>query len=165
MSDPLLYYADVQGAIENLVEVQNEITRDVATILERTFNKNAKPYMITDQQGAYPKWLNELSESRPEPSGIWEDSEPISFITQLQLGPKTAGFPGKLEQTLYTWIPYTQAMARSRPLLTTDARPNKIVGFLGQYLRLSKPRMPGPIIACEFIWTLEFYITNPERDW
>src|SRR5882724_2468412 len=127
----MLNYIDVKGAIANIVALENECTTTVASILGYSLSPHAYPLLRFEAQGQFPQWLNGLSSVKPQPSGIWEDSEPVSILTELKLGNETEGKDGVLEQQLYVWIPYMLALARSRPLLTSDAAPNRPTGFLG----------------------------------
>lgn len=167
MSVELVNYIDVAGAMANLVALEEEITTAVGQILQLPFgaDRSAYPFMRYEARGVYPKWLNGISTAKPDEFGIWEDAEPVVIQTLLQLGTETEGADGTLEQQLYTWIPYTMAIARSRPLLTSDARPEKPKFMLGAAMRLDNPLMPGGIIAARFLWTLSFYVTNVERDY
>ena len=161
----MLNYIDLKGAIANLIALENECATDVGGILGYSLSSHAYPMLRFEAQGQFPVWLNGLSTVKPEPSGIWEDAEPVQIITQLKLGNETEGRDGVLEQQLYTWIPYFLALVRSRPLLTSDAAPTRPTGLLGASIDVSKWRMPGSIISAEFILNLEFFVTNPERDW
>jgi len=165
MTVTLLNYINVQDAMDHLVAIEQEISTAVGQILGQNFGTAAKPFMRYEAEAIYPKWLNGISTIKPQPIGIWEDAEVTAIVTELQLGKRTEGFDGALEEQLYTWIPYTMAMGRSRPLLTSDAKPGRINNFLGASLELTTPLMPGDIIAAKFLWTLGFYLTNPERDY
>lgn len=161
----LLDYADIAGAILNAVEVEKLIIRDVSEILNIPFNSNEAYPFMRYESGAYPKFLNGISDDKPNEAGIYEINDVIAINIEIQLGKRTEGVDGKLEQQLYTWIPYTTAMFRTRPLLTTAARPEKPRNLLATDIRLSKALMPGDIIAAQFVLELGFFTTNPERDY
>lgn len=158
----LLNYADLTGAMTNLVALEKQITVDVGTILGQSFNTSAKAFMRYDSE-VYPKWLNGLSTAVPDEFGLAEEYTPYTFSIELQLGKITQGFDGALEQTLYTWIPYTLASFDATPRLQTDAVPTIPRFLLMTNLRTAQPRMPGDIIAAQFILTLAFSVQNYER--
>lgn len=162
---PLLNYARVGDAILNIVEVEKLITRDVSQILNIQINADAAQPFMRYESPVYPKWLNGISDDKPQEAGIYEINDVIAVNIELQLGKRTEGSDGALEQQLYTWIPYTTAMFRTRPLLTTDARPQKPLNLIASDIRLSKALMPGDIIAAQFVIDLGFFTTNPEKDY
>lgn len=165
MSMPTLNYPDVVGAKQRLVAIEKEITTAVITILNRPASGDAKPFMRYEAQGVYPKWLNKLSTEKPEDFGIWEEYIPVVIETELQVGKRTEGFDGVLEQSLDVWIPYTIALARTRPRLTSDAYGTPPAHMLEASCRLGDPLMPGDVIAAKFIWSLAFFVENAERDY
>ena len=158
-----LVYPDLSGAIDGMVEIEKEISRDVMQILQTTLNLNeAYPFMHFESE-VYPRWVNALSDIKPEDIGVYEEAEPMTVLTRLELGKKTEGYDGKLEQTLWTWIPYTTTMFATRPLLTSDTHPARPLCLLGASMRLYRPYVPGETIAAEFVTTLAFYVNNPVR--
>lgn len=164
MSGGLLNYADVPGALLNLCELEKLITADVGIILNQEFNtEQAFPYQQYESS-VYPKWLNGITEVRPDYQGNYEDSEPYAVSIELQLGKRTQGYDGKLEQTLNVWVPYTLAALRAFPRLQTPTRPQVPLNLLECKCRVNRQRAPGDIIAAQFILTMEFSVYNLERD-
>lgn len=158
-----LNYPDVLGAIKGMVSIQKEIIRDVSQILTISLNTGeAFPFMHYDSE-VYPRWVNGVSDAKPEDIGVGEETEPMTILSRLEIGKRTEGFDGDLEQQLWTWIPYTITMFATRPLLTSDAAPDRPKGLLGASMRLYRPLVPGQTVAAEFVTTCLFYTNNPVR--
>lgn len=158
----LLNYADVPGAFTNLIALESQITSEVGQLLNQALNSEARPFMRYDS-GVYPKWLNSLSNAKPEPLGSDEEYDPYTVDIELQLGKRTEGQDGALEETLQVWVPYTLASFQATPRLQSAANPNVPKFLLGAGLRLETTRMPGDIIAAQFVLTLAFSVQNRGR--
>lgn len=163
MATGLLNYTQLSDVVDHVVEMEKQIARDVASILQQSFPAVAYPYMrFTNAE--YPKWLNGFTNAKPDAFGISEEYDLMTLLIELQIGKITQGFDGKLEQTLYTWIPYTLAAFRTAPRLQTTAKPVAPVGLLESSLRLADEQAPGDVLAARFILTLAMYVHNTERD-
>jgi hypothetical protein len=154
-----LNYVPIGEHILNIVEVEKQISAEVAGLLDINIDQVAYPFMRY-RSDVYPKWLNGLSDARPEEFGLEQDYEPTTIRLELQLGKVTEGYDGLLEQQLYTWIPYTMATFRANPRLITPARPTAPTGLLWSSIRLARALMPGEIIAAEFQITLACFVMN-----
>lgn len=160
----LLNYADVAGAIDSVVALESEITTDVGSILGLNLNTAAAfPYLRYDS-GVYPKWLNGVTNVKPDFNGIFEEADQVTALIELQLGKITEGYDGDLEQQFYVWIPYTLAVFKASPRLQSNAIQTIPKGLLDASLRLADEQAPGNIIAARFILTMNFYVHNAERN-
>ena len=159
-----LNYADLPGAMLNIVEMQKQISTDVIALLSITGNANAAVPFLRYSAETYPLWRTGLSSAAPQPSGIWEESDPVVVRMILEVDKVTAGYDGKAEQQLYTWVPYTLAAFRANPQLETLARPTRPRWLLESLIRLAQTRQPGNTISAAFELTLHFAVTNQERN-
>lgn len=161
---PLLDYPDLSGAMRNLVALEKQITLEVGSILDQNFNDGtAQPYMRYES-AVYPKWLNGISNDRPDEFGIFENEQLWTISAELQLGKITQGYDGSLEQTLYVWLPYTIETIRVNPKLKSAAQPTAPRNLILASARVAQPLMPGDIIAARFVVSLDFVTTNEDRD-
>lgn len=156
-------YVKIQDIIDHLVEVEKTITVDVMTLLDRPMNtNNAFPYSRRINN-VYPQWLNGLSNDKPDEFGIDEQYEPITISMQIQVGKVDEGQEGELEQTLFTWIPYTDVAVRANPRLQTPAMSTPPNNLLWTSIRLADALMPGDVIAARFVLTAACFAHNQGR--
>ena len=156
-----LNYVDMANVVDHIVEIQKRITIDVGGILGQDFGATAYGYMRQVAQ-TYPKWLNGLSDAKPEPSGLFENAEPYVVVMELQLGAVTQGYDGDLERQLLIWIPYTLEAFRVTPRLQSPGLLDIPQWLLDTTIRLGKTIMPGDIIGAQFILTCETFVQNIE---
>ena len=159
----VLSYPHVNDVLLNMCEVERQITIDIASILGLTLGFTAKPYLKYASSN-YPLWLNGMIDEKPDSFGIWENYQPITILTQLQVGKKTEGYEGELEQSLQTWVPYAVAKFNATPRFQTPARPDAPLGLLESQTRQYKWANPGDIMGAQFLTTLHMFVTNPEED-
>jgi hypothetical protein len=160
-----LNYVDLPGIMDRIVAIEKLITADVGTILHQTFNA-AEAYKRMDfESDVYPKWLNGMTMGDSKWGGTGEEGETYTVNTLLQLGKRTQGYFGELEQSIQTWVPYTLAYVRTTPKLKSVTQPTVPVGLASAEIRIGRFLEPGDIIATSFVWSIFTSVSNEERDY